>query len=182
MAKRYKSANELNKMIERIENIVVGVDEITREPITMKPVTQKSISQKYSVIINTKGRIKSYEQTVRDLKTKGQKITYQDYINVLHELQDDEQIGGQLTPTGAMRYAKQDIIDKLFYGQEIEEYETGDGLKLTVNMIERMSASSLYSLITRVGNMSNDMKKEISNYDSNTFYDLLVQEYYEMMK
>ena len=77
---------------------------------------------------------------------------------------------------------KQDIIDKLFYGQETEEYETSDGLKLTTKMIERMSAESLYSLITRVGNMSNDMKKEISNYDSNTFYDLLVQEYYEMMK
>ena len=160
MAKRYKGYKSLNKMIEELENTIISYNPYTNEDIKPTIVTKKAPAQAFQDIININtGRFYSYEEARNlSLNTTGEVITYQDYLERIHEFQHTEYFK-QLTIQGEMEY-------------HIKRAEAIFGDVLAEDILSKLSNSEYRVVIDTIGRLSNSYKETSSKYDSNKFYDM----------
>lgn len=160
MAKRYKGYKKLNRMIDELENTVIAYDKELDITISPNVVTRKAPAQAFQDIINVStGKFYSYQEAKAVASQWGDKdFTYKKYLNRIHEFQD---LGyfEQLTLEGEMQYNIERGI-KVF-GKDAFDI-----------IIDEVGYSNYRIIIDRIGRLSNHLKKENSNYDSNTFYDM----------
>lgn len=186
MAKRYLSAHQLNKLIEKLENHVLYVDS-DGEPQYIVSPTRKSIADRFRDILNqTTGRVLTYEEAKErfDVLDPDNDYSREQYYNQLREL-NNSPIREQLTPSGYMKKTVRTFLNS--HLTRLEETVTEYDIDFS-----KLSNRDMTVLIERAGRdaqrLAHDLKelygyKEGSNmYDSNVFYDYLVQEYSLLME